>query len=147
MISYKIARFCAEECQRQKVGPLEVAFMIKAWEYAQEQSTKGNPNLEDVIKIGQMVEPAENINGFRRHAIGIWGKPEIEFPHPTELWEQMNKWHANLVNMTPEEAYKWFEEIHPFGDGNGRTGKIIYNWLRRSLNDPIFPPNFFGGVP
>ena len=28
---------------------------------------------------------------------------------------------------------------HPFIDGNGRTGKIIYNWINSSLYDPILP--------
>jgi fido (protein-threonine AMPylation protein) len=43
--------------------------------------------------------------------------------------------------MTALEAYKEFEFIHPFEDGNGRTGKIILNWINGTLLDPIFPPN------
>jgi fido (protein-threonine AMPylation protein) len=46
--------------------------------------------------------------------------------------------------MTPDEAYLEFEEIHPFVDGNGRAGKIIFNWLADSLGDPKMPPNFWG---
>jgi hypothetical protein len=41
-------------------------------------------------------------------------------------------------------AYLTFEHVHPFPDGNGRTGKIIYNWVRGSLDEPEFPPNFWG---
>lgn len=30
-----------------------------------------------------------------------------------------------------------FENIHPFEDGNGRTGRILYNWHRKQLGLPI----------
>ena len=49
--------------------------------------------------------------------------------------------------MTPEEAYKEFQIIHPFEDGNGRVGKIIYNKLKNSLDNPTFPPIFFPDSP
>jgi fido (protein-threonine AMPylation protein) len=42
-----------------------------------------------------------------------------------------------------DAAYREFQTIHPFRDGNGRTGKILYNYLRGTLADPVMPPNFF----
>lgn len=30
-----------------------------------------------------------------------------------------------------------FEDVHPFEDGNGRTGRILYNWHRLRLGLPI----------
>lgn len=40
-------------------------------------------------------------------------------------------------------AYFSFEHVHPFPDGNGRSGKIVYNWIRGTLDEPEFPPNFW----
>lgn len=48
---------------------------------------------------------------------------------------------------TPTAAdvwYKEFEDIHPFVDGNGRTGKILYNWLNGTLKVPTIPFNWWG---
>lgn len=36
-----------------------------------------------------------------------------------------------------KEAHVMFEKIHPFSDGNGRTGRILYNIHRLKLGLPI----------
>lgn len=54
---------------------------------------------------------------------------------------------TNEKSQTAEdEFYYQFENIHPFVDGNGRTGKILYNYLLGSLNNPVMPPNFWGSA-
>lgn len=32
--------------------------------------------------------------------------------------------------------HAWFECIHPFSDGNGRTGRMLLNWMLIKLNHP-----------
>ena len=36
-----------------------------------------------------------------------------------------------------KEGHIAFEDIHPFEDGNGRTGRILYNWHRIQKGLPI----------
>lgn len=57
----------------------------------------------------------------------------------------VNEWikrHADA--KTVEEivtAHAAFEHIHPFEDGNGRTGRIIMNWQLQKNNHNIFVIN------
>jgi len=84
--------------------------------------------------IGMLVEPQENKKGFRRGPVFIGGQPA---PHAREIEGLMARWEENIDDMTPDQAYLGFEHIHPFNDGNGRTGKIILNWKSGTLNNPF----------
>jgi fido (protein-threonine AMPylation protein) len=49
-----------------------------------------------------------------------------------------------LAVTKEDQFYYEYENIHPFRDGNGRTGKILYNYLLGTLDNPKMPPNFWG---
>lgn len=123
-------------------------WMQNAWNYAMNVAVEHGimlPSEKDILFMGKLVEPMVNRGGYRQHGVyvGDWVGPR-----PDALPRLMKKWCDALEGMTPDEAYKEFELIHPFGDGNGRTGKIIHNWLNRSLGDPVLVQDFFGhGVP
>lgn len=57
---------------------------------------------------------------------------------------------TNFVEMlkfvdTADDWYLAYEAIHPFGDGNGRTGKILHNWFLHTLDEPVLVADYFGG--
>jgi hypothetical protein len=56
-----------------------------------------------------------------------------DFKEQLDLIETVDDWYL---------AYEW---IHPFADGNGRTGKVLHNWLGGTLDDPVLVPDYFGG--
>ena len=47
----------------------------------------------------------------------------------------MSNWLHEAMYESAKEAHVRFEKIHPFADGTGRTGRIIYYWQDR--NAPI----------
>lgn len=143
-----ILRFCTQEITNQQDSPLCVYDLVKAWYSAIERAkTKPIPDLEDIRHLGFVAKPHANAPGWRRVWIRVG--EDRSFPAPDDVPRLLVQWHEALVEgrMNPEEAYKAFEEIHPFRDGNGRTGKIIYNWLHGTLKTPRMPPNFWGGIP
>lgn len=53
---------------------------------------------------------------------------------------------ANMDDITPADFYQEFERIHPYQDGNGRVGSLLYNILIGTIHNPIHPPVYTGAI-
>lgn len=62
-------------------------------------------------------------------------------PDYREVRKLMTKWLIEHGDANTQEGIKQahiaFEKIHPFEDGNGRTGRIIMNWQRTKNGLPL----------
>jgi hypothetical protein len=154
-----VLEYVTEEVERQGFdltttnGLWRVVWMLDAWYTAQKlyaaevnwiAGRRPILELKDVILLGKLVEPVKNANGIRIVQVTVGDHIP---PLPSEIPSKLQRWLEMQLQMTSLEAYKEFEIIHPFVDGNGRVGKIILNWLLNSLRDPIFPPNDLWGKP
>lgn len=131
-------------------------------------------NLEFISHLGQLVEPEKNkvyknsFSQFRSIQIFVGNGWEVTEKAPWErvpdlltlllesyydgsLFAQDYENHPYkeyginpLSRRAEDEFYFEYENIHPFVDGNGRTGKILYNYLLGTLENPVLPPNFWG---
>lgn len=125
--------FCARECKNQRSGELSVGWMLDAYEYA----TTIQPPLtvKDILIIGSLVEPTKIVT-FRHVPITFSNGSKVP-------WENIDRQIDSLIEaqsrLTPTEFYIEFEQIHPFEDGNGRTGAILFNLLNNTLNQPKMP--------
>ena len=138
--------WAANECLRQRTGPIEVVHLCRALDYLRcmvnitgEPIVK--PTLDLVVTLGKLIEPQQNARGIRTLPIQIKGftNHPVDLPHRVE---HLGSHYFNTPDMTADEWYFRFEVIHPFNDGNGRVGSLIWNMLNFSLDDLRVPPQF-----
>lgn len=140
-----IRQFICDEVERQgwKRGTpefwLRVGAMLAAWNYAIEVEIL---TAWQVLQFGRMVEPEVNREGWRTCGVQVGGRICPDWQEVPRLMEQ---WAEGQGGLTPDESYVEFENIHPFRDGNGRTGKIIHNWRLGTLAEPVLVKDYFGG--
>jgi filamentation induced by cAMP protein fic len=111
--------------------------LIKSWN---KRILKDQPVEEDVT-------PGE----FRYHSVGVGGKeylgaPAEDCPYlmdrfisfiTKELQTDHATWHKPLWIIRPIIAHLYFAWIHPFGDGNGRTARLIELYLLLNAGIPF----------
>lgn len=136
-----IVKYIAEEVERQRDKPLAVWWMCDAWRLAQTHAADRMEVTPLLIESwGRMVTP-KNHDGFRKVGVQVGDRV---CPHYSLVPRMVENLCVGLYHgLTPESAYLEFQKIHPFRDGNGRTGKILYNYLKSTLDAPVMPPNFF----
>lgn len=47
-------------------------------------------------------------------------------------------YHANNLRSTPYEVHQMYERLHPFGDGNGRSGRALWAWQMMKIGENPF---------
>lgn len=135
MITLKIVRFCAIECEHQGSGELSVYSMVNAWDWAQNQAQQGKPTLSDVEHLGMLIEPKWNKPGFRTVDVRVGWDVKMEWPKvPAAMNDLMIGLEADVYS--PEQFCHEYLEIHPWRDGNGRSSAVIFNWLSGTLDNP-----------
>ena len=168
-----VRSFILGEVERQHwhIGTLDYArrveWMTDAWMWAMDRAdirdgVIGNlPTVDDMLFIARQIELHMNRDGYRRVSVQIGDRVA---PSPNDvpmlverLWQRINdvmpvqgvggprQLLDDVEPMTADEFYLEFEMIHPFGDGNGRTGKILHNWLLGTLDNPVLVADYFGG--
>lgn len=141
-----LLRYLCEEIERQKDRPICVADLAAAWDRAALERDAGLPLTVDRIQEwGRLAKPDMNAQGFRTRTVWI-GDDEGAPPYliRTRLLDLCDR--VKRREWDAAKAYYHFEKIHPFADGNGRTGKILYNYILDTMDMPTLPPDFFGGV-
>lgn len=127
----------------------EIRNAIKAYELLE---TLNPNNIEDLLKAHLTMETGliDDAGYFRNKGVGVAsGEEIIHYAPPAERVPQLMKDLFGWLNNTEEHPlikscifHYEFEFIHPFSDGNGRTGRlwqtlILANWRPVFKNLPI----------
>lgn len=118
---------------------LEAVNLAQALDYieslAKAESPLGERDVREIHAIVlRSIEP-ENAGVYRRINVRISGTEHVP-PEALHVPERMRAFGQWLASEKPEHpivvsaiAHAWFETIHPFVDGNGRTGRLLANVL------------------
>ena len=130
--------YIAHETERQSGTPAEEAGMHRAYEYF--------VNLQPfVLVIDDVLKAISMINGLTsyRHTPVVFRDGGPSADHET-IPRLMNNLFVHGQDLSADEFTKEFLDIHPFTDGNGRVGSLIWNYLSGTIEDPEPMPYFFG---
>jgi len=145
-----VVSYVTEEVRRQgydvtKLDGIErVGWMLNAWTVALRKfQLNVLIEVDHIALLGTMVEQRINAGGFRKG--DVRKGTDVVNVAPDEIVPRLKRLMRLMPSMSPLEFYREFELIHPFYDGNGRTGKILLNWRANTLLAPTFPPHDFWG--
>lgn len=108
-----------------------------AWSYVKKSVMEKVPLTEEIVKdIHERVLPTRGVGGiYRDYPVYIKGAQHVP-PNYKRVREDMAYFAHNIKNCQfsdPLEKAAWvhaeFVRIHPFGDGNGRTARLLMNYV------------------
>lgn len=140
--------FADESLPLNNVNPRELYEAINL-KYALNHSLNNIDKFDNglIIKINELINKnIKDSSGFRKGKVFIKGadfvppNPELVPNKMSELLYQYNNENISLIERISNFHIE-FEHIHPFEDGNGRTGRVLINHeLIRNNEIPIVIP-------
>ncbi len=120
----------------------------KAWLLAKRYS--GNIDFEFILQIHRQLMKTINsriAGNIRQRSVWVGDRKCLDYNYiRQELDKLCHEWNILRIPINSKKIWKeilvmnWhirFEKIHPFVDGNGRTGRIIMNKQRMRIGLPI----------
>jgi Fic family protein len=109
---------------------------------------KGEFNQKFLLKIHKLLTKNTNckiVGSYRNHDVRISGSDWVPLSHK-KLKEEMSKifqwYYFSKKRLHPVELgailHNKLVRLHPFSDGNGRTSRVVMNWILIKNKFPMF---------
>lgn len=147
----KKSKIPVEELSRQEEkfiresNAIEREYSESAFEDACEAYKWAKENMNSIIDVKYILKIHEIL--MKRLNKRIAGKirdvdvyvGDKKMMSPEDLRFALRDWCISCYHNAEDvkQLHIWFEEIHPFQDGNGRTGRILMNIQRLKIGLPI----------
>ena len=112
-----------QDGERMLIDP-NIVGHFKGWEYI-----KGvkRPITQQVLKLHEIMftgcEMHNDCMPGMPRKINVWVGDRL-CPEPHMAWALLKHWQT--IELPPLERHIQFEKIHPFADGNGRSGRMLW---------------------
>jgi len=140
---YEVLTFLRESNNIEDVwDDLSLQQALLAWEYVSTEDKLTIPVILKTHKILMLHQPLlPNEKGYLRECpVYIGGREALHYSQikpALEAWCIRVNTHTTIGTSSWKKDHVEYERIHPFVDGNGRTGRIFMNWQRIKAGSPL----------
>lgn len=145
-----ISQFVQESCEHQNATtPMDFIGMARAYEwmhwrmYADPTRFANSPNgnllyHSDLASLICLVRNTSWVD--YRSFPAVFANGRIAKETPDEIHRLIKQLLQAQFVLSADEFYWNLMEIHPWDDGNGRVGALVWNYLNYTVLTPVHPP-------
>ncbi len=87
--------------------------------------------IEDLVRFAGVVQPDAKLRN--RRGLNVYVGNHIPVPGGKEVETQLSAilYGVNSGETDPYTAHCDYEHLHPFTDGNGRSGRVLWLWMMK----------------